>query len=233
MKNIFNKIKERTKDLLDFRYTRKSFSQFGEDLILENALNILKEKNISYLDIGANHPYLISNSYYFYRKGATGTLIEPDPLLYKNLKKKRPNDNILNCGVGFDEKIKTARLYIMDNPVLNTFSFEEAQRMEKNTVYKIVKDIDIELIPINFILEEMKNFPSFISIDVEGLDFEILSSLDTQKYRPGLIVAETLTFDPNTGGEKIEKIIKLMLRKKYKIFADTRLNTIFIDENRL
>ena len=46
----------------------------------------------------------------------------------------------------------------MDNPVLNTFSFEEAKRMEKNTVYKIVKDIDVELIPINFILEEMKNF---------------------------------------------------------------------------
>ena len=88
MKNILNKIIERSKDIMDFRYTRKSFSQFGEDLILENALNILKEKNISYLDIGANHPYLISNSYYFYRKGATGTLIEPDPLLYKNLKKK-------------------------------------------------------------------------------------------------------------------------------------------------
>ena len=86
---------------------------------------------------------------------------------------------------------------------------------------------------INYILEKMKNIPSFISIDVEGLDFEILSSLDTQKYRPGLIVAETLTFDPNTGGRKINKIIELMLRKKYKVFADTRLNTIFIDENKL
>ena len=233
MINIFNKIINRTKDLIDFRYTRKSFSQFGEDLIIENALNIIKEKNVSYLDIGANHPFLLNNSYYFYRKGKTGTLIEPDPLLYKNLKKKRPNDNILNCGVGFDEKIKTAKLYIMDNSVLNTFSFEEAKRMEKNTSYKIVKVIDIELIPINFILEEMKNFPSFISIDVEGLDFKILNSLDTQKYRPGLIVAETLTFDPNTGGKKIDKIIELMLRKKYKVFADTRLNTIFIDENRL
>ena len=105
------------------------------------------------------------------------------------------------------KKLKLQNSYIMDNPVLNTFSFEEAKRMEKNTVYKIVKDIDIELIPINFILEEMKNFPSFISIDVEGLDFEILSSLDTQKYRPGLIVAETLTFDPNTGGKKLIKLL--------------------------
>lgn len=233
MKNILNKIKERSKDLMDFRYTRKSFSQFGEDLILENALNILKEKNISYLDIGANHPYLISNSYYFYRKGATGTLVEPDPVLYKNLKKKRPSDNILNCGVGFGNKIETAKLYIMDNTVLNTFSFEEAKRIEQNTNYKIVNDLDIELIPINFILEEMKFLPSFISIDVEGLDYEILKNLDTQKYRPAIIVAETLTFEPNTGGKKIEKIIELMLEKNYKVFADTRLNTIFIDENRL
>lgn len=63
MKNFFNKIIARTKDLLDFRYTRKSFSQFGEDLIIESALNIIKEKNITYLDIGANHPFLISNTY--------------------------------------------------------------------------------------------------------------------------------------------------------------------------
>ena len=237
MKHLFEKIFLRSKnlidDLVDFRFTKKSFSQYGEDLIIENALNILREKSISYLDIGANHPCLISNSYYFYRKGATGTLIEPDPFLYKILKKKRPNDKILNCGVGFDEKIKTAKLYIMNNPVLNTFSFEEAKRMENNTNYKIVKDINIELIPINFILEEMENLPSFLSIDVEGLDFEILNSLDTQKYRPGLIVAETLTFDPNTGGEKIDKIVELMIKKKYKVLADTRLNTIFIDENKL
>lgn len=233
MKNTFNKIIRRTKDLLDFRHTRKSFSQFGEDLIIESAFNIIKEKNITYLDIGANHPFLISNTYYFYRNGSTGTLIEPDPTLYKNLKKKRPSDNILNCGVGFGKKIETAKLYIMDNPVLNTFSFEEAKRMEQNTNYKIVNDLDIELIPINFILEEMKFLPSFISIDVEGLDYEILKNLDTQKYRPAIIVAETLTFEPNTGGKKIEKIIELMLEKNHKVFADTRLNTIFIDKFRL
>ncbi|MDC0961675.1 hypothetical protein OAR40_04400 [Candidatus Pelagibacter sp.] len=46
MKNTFDKIIRRTKDLLDFRYTRKSFSQFGEDLIIESALNIIKEKII-------------------------------------------------------------------------------------------------------------------------------------------------------------------------------------------
>tara|TARA_A100000164_G_scaffold376594_1_gene413936 strand:- start:237 stop:938 length:702 start_codon:yes stop_codon:yes gene_type:complete len=233
MKNTFNKIITRTKDLMDFRFTRKSFSQFGEDLIMESALNIIKEKNITYLDVGANHPSLISNSYYFYRNGATGTLIEPDPTLYKNLKKKRPYDTVLNCGVGFSKKIETAKLYIMNNPVLNTFSFEEAKRMEEIANYKIINDLDIQMIPINFILEEMKFLPSFISIDVEGLDYKILESLDTQKYRPALIVAETLTFEPNTGGEKIDQIIELMQKKNYKVFADTRLNTIFIDENRL
>ena len=121
----------------------------------------------------------------------------------------------------------------MDNPVLNTFSLKEAKRTEENTNYKIINDLDIELIPINFILEEMKFLPSFISIDAEGLDYEILKGLDTQKYRPAVIVAETLTFEPNTGGRKIEKIINLILIKNYEIFADTRCNTIFIDKNRI
>lgn len=84
MINIFNQIKDRAKDLIDFRYTRKSFSQFGEDLIIGGALNIIKEKKFSCLDIGINQPYLINNSYYFYRKGKTATLIELDPLLCKN-----------------------------------------------------------------------------------------------------------------------------------------------------
>lgn len=233
MKNLLSKYFERAKDLLDFRYTRKSFSQFGEDLILEQAFNIIKDKNISYLDIGANHPYLLSNTYYFYRQGSYGTLIEPDPKLFKILKKKRPLDNVLNIGIGFGKKIVNAKLYIMSNPVLNTFSFEEAKRIEMETKDKIINDVNIELIPINFILEDLRSLPSFISIDVEGLDYQILESMDFQKYRPALICAETLTYQPITGGVEIKKIISLMKKKKYKIFANTRLNTIFIDENRL
>ena len=53
----------------------------------------------------ANHPFLISNTYYFYRNGYTGTLIEPDPTLYKDLKKKRPSDIILNCGITKTESL--------------------------------------------------------------------------------------------------------------------------------
>lgn len=233
MKNLVSKYFEIAKDLLDFRYTRKSFSQFGEDLILEQAFNIINDKNISYLDIGANHPYLLSNTYYFYRRGSYGTLIEPDPKLFRILKKKRPLDNVLNIGIGFGKKIVNAKLYIMSNPVLNTFSFEEAKRIEMETKDKIIYDVNIELIPINFILEDLRSLPSFISIDVEGLDYQILESMDFQKYRPALICAETLTYQPITGGVEIKKIISLMKKKKYKIFANTRLNTIFIDENRL
>tara|TARA_B110000037_G_scaffold127467_1_gene145014 strand:- start:214 stop:915 length:702 start_codon:yes stop_codon:yes gene_type:complete len=233
MKSLLNKYLKRAKELLYFRYTRKSFSQFGEDLILEQALDIIKDKNISYLDIGANHPYFLSNTYYFYSKGSYGTLIEPDPKLFRILKKKRPLDNVLNIGVGFGNKIVNAKLYIMSNPALNTFSFEEAKRIETETKDKIIYDINMELIPINFILEDLRSLPSFISIDVEGLDYQILESINFQKYRPALICAETLTYQPLTGGVKIKEIINLMKKKKYKLFADTRLNTIFIDENRL
>jgi len=233
MKNFFYKVKRKISDIIDFRYRSRSFSQTGEDLIINFALTEIGEQNVTYLNIGANHPCSISNTYYFYNKGLSGTIIEPDPILYKKLKKKRPRDNILNFGVGFGKEIETTKLYIMSNSALNTFSLVEAKRIEETTSFKIVNDFDIELVPINLVLEEMKFIPSFISIDVESLDYEILESLDTGKYRPAIIVAETLTFEPNTGEKKTEKIIELMLKKKYMVYADTRLNTVFIDQNRV
>jgi FkbM family methyltransferase len=222
------------RSLADFYYSRKSFSQFGEDLIVAEALSIIGESNVSYLDIGANHPCSLSNTYYFYKRGGAGILIEPDPLLCKSLQRKRPRDTVLNCGVGFAKEPKSAILYRFNSSVLNTFSREEAQNVEKNSEYRIVDEINVDLIPIDILLENYSQIlPNFLSIDVEGLDYEILKSLNFRKYRPAIILAETLTFEPRTGGTKITEISDLMLNNGYHIFADTRLNTIFIDNSRL
>lgn len=53
--------------------------------------------------------------------------------------------------------------------------------------------------------------PSIPSIDVESLGYDILKKIDLNKFRPPVIVTETLTFDPEKGGDKITEIIDLML----------------------
>ena len=212
---------------------RYSFSQFGEDLIIEHALNLLDCKNFTYIDIGANHPSRLSNTFLFYRRGFSGLLVEPDPYMSRLLKRKRPRDTVLNCGITFDGTSGKQTLYLMSSNVLNTFSLDEAERIQSTTQYHIVDSIEVDVLPINSIFDlYLTNAPFFMSIDVEGLDYHILQQINFSLYRPLLIVAETLTFDPPSGGRKISSIIEFLTSKNYSIFADTRCNTIFVDSLR-
>lgn len=215
------------------RYSKISFSQFGEDLIIFEALSALGlSDKCTYLDIGANHPYVLSNTYGFYKKGASGLLIEPDLMLCKDLSQSRPRDQLLNVGIGFGSEIELAKFYVMSSRALNTFSKEEALRIDAEGIYRIVDEYDMKLIPLNYLFENyLLKIPDFVSIDVEGLDFHILQSLDMNKYRPPIFCVETLEFRMSREGRKITKIIDLMQQNGYFVFADTYLNTIFVDRN--
>lgn len=210
------------------KYKKNSYSQCGEDLIVEFILNAMKVKDIRYLDIGAHHPYYLSNTALFYEKGAIGVCVEPDPELFKEIKKYRKRDICLNVGVGLNGH-REASFFIMSAPTLNTFSEEDAMKYEKGS-HNILKKIKLPLLSINEVIQD--NFdlcPNFISLDVEGLDFEILKTFDFSKYRPEVFCIETLTYTENNSEEKIEKINEFMISNDYFVFADTYINTIFVD----
>ena len=223
---------KKLKKIPDLIYCSGSFSQYGEDLILDHLLSTINQQHFSYLDIGANHPCRLSNTFYFYRKGYSGVLIEPDPSLFRQLKRKRSKDIILNCGVSIDGAASQQTLYIMNLNVLNTFSQEEAIRIEQTTPYYVKETISIDVIPVDSIIHKyFSSIPFFLSIDTEGLDLDILKRINFSSIRPLALVAETLTFDPSNGGKKISGIIDFLISQNYLVFADTRCNTIFVDAN--
>jgi glycosyltransferase involved in cell wall biosynthesis len=85
----YKKVVKKTPLFKLYRYLRNkkyswkpkiSYSQCGEDIIIDFLLTWLKIKNPTYLDIGANDPVKLSNTYYFYKKGSRGVLIEPDSI---------------------------------------------------------------------------------------------------------------------------------------------------------
>ncbi len=214
---------------------RYGYSQFGEDLILAHLFGQIGINKPTYLDIGANEPRFISNTFYFYCRGSKGVLIEPNPYLFKKLKNIRPKDIVLNTGIGFSE-IAEADFYIFPNAVngLNTFSEKEARHWEETGMkglgkIAVERVIKMPLTPINNILQQYftTKAPNFISLDVEGLDLEILKSLDFEKYQPEVICVETLGYDTNQQGFKLNNIIEFMLTKNYFVYADTWVNTIF------
>lgn len=220
-----NKLKELNKKI--------SYSQCGEDLIVDFIFTTLKIKSPSYLDIGAHHPYYLSNTAFFYLKNSFGVSVEPDPYLFKTIKEERPNEISLNVGVGLKTG-EQADFYIMNVPTLNTFSKAEAERYASYSDKKIKEIIKLPLLTVNQIIET--NFkgktPNFISLDVEGMDMEIIKSFDFDKYRPEVFCIETLTYTEDNTEEKLNNIIEFMLNKGYFLYADTYINSVFVEKNK-
>jgi len=210
----------------------KSYSQAGEDRILSYLFGTMGMHRPTYLDIGANDPIHGNNTYLFYENGSSGVCIEPDPAIFENLSKTRERDACLNVGITFDDK-KEADFFVFPIPALNTLSKKEAEYREKNGSYKVEKIIRIPLKTINEIIE--KNFsatPDLVNLDVEGIDLEIIKSLDFNKYRPFAFCIETITYSENRTEQKITEILDFVVSKGYLIYADTHINTIFVDEEK-
>jgi FkbM family methyltransferase len=164
---------------------KTSYSQTGEDLIMNFIFEQLHISKPNYLDIGAHHPLYLSNTYFFYQRGCRGVNVEPDPYLIKEFKAIRKEDINLNVGGGINNDEEKAQFYVMTTRTLNTFSQEEALKIESYGSNKIEEIIQVPLIKVNSLIENnFSNKPNFISIDVEGLDFEILKSFDFEKYSP-------------------------------------------------
>ncbi len=202
------------------RGARISFSQYGEDLIIEDILKKEGIKEITYIDIGTHHPYFGNNTYLFYKSGGRGVLVEPNSEMCDVIKNKRPKDICLNAGVGARDG--EADFYEFTQSTRDTFSKIDAEEQEKRVGEK-AKIKKREIISLNTIVDkyfEDKNI-SLVSIDAEGLDYEILSNFNFSK-RPKVFCVES-----NNEDKKVED---LMHGKGYECVAKIFQNAIFVDK---
>ena len=172
----------------------------GEDLLAWNWISTIEAdvSKVRYLDIGAAHPTLINNTFFLYRRGASGVLVEPDPEQADRLAAARPRDVVINAGAAFNG-CASLTLTKTTNPLLNSFSRERAANVVEQSQswspynrQRIVGSVEAKLIPANELLT--RHFGDgplhFLSIDTEGCDFEILKSIDFQRFAPLVICIE-------------------------------------------
>ena len=212
-------------------YYRKSWSQCGEDLILRFLFDLMKIARPSYIDIGAHHPWYYNNTYLFYRQGACGVNVEPDPSLHARLRRGRRRDVNLNMGIGPREA--ELDLYVMSTRTLNTFSASEARRYVEEHGLRIVDTQHVKVQTFAHAVDtHMGRTPDLVSIDVEGWDLDILRSIDFSRYRPHVFCVETISYAEGDGsGVKSPEIHALMLENGYKLYADTYINSIYVAES--
>lgn len=212
-------------------FQKKSYSQSGEDLIVKFIFDCLGIIKPSYLDIGAHHPYFISNTALFYEKGSRGINIEPDPVLFFEFLKERKSDVNLNIGISdIDGELD---FFVISASTLNTFSKEEAYNYEKEGDFRIKSIEKIKVNTLASIINQYSNgiFPQFLSIDAEGVDEIIIKAIDFEENFPIVICIETISFSTSGNGLKNNDLIQYIESKGYLLYADTNINSIFVKES--
>jgi FkbM family methyltransferase len=207
-------------------YRLNSWSQDGEDRIL---CEIFKScPRGFYVDVGAHHPRRFSNTYSLYRTGWHGLNIEPDPGLSFAFRLFRPRDAFVSAAVA--EIPNTGILFRFLDPALNTLDPETAHA-RRTEGWAIRDKIPVRITPLSTILgEHGVAHIDFLNIDVEGLDLQVLKSIDWQRHAPSVIAVEVRTDDVLDVGTT--DVHAFLSQKGYSLAAKT-LRTAIYRTNRL
>ena len=200
-------------------FARVAYSQEGEDLILER----LFEKHVHgfYVDVGAHHPTRFSNTYIFYLKGWSGLNIDAAPGSMKAFQRLRPRDT--NIEVAVAGKQQSLSLYIYNDEALNSTIPPEERCIDRSR-HQVVGKISVPARPLAELLAVFvpdQQHIHFLTIDVEGMDLQVLRSNDWKRFRPTYVLAEELR---GIGDET--SIVKYMNAQHYSLYCRT-MNTIF------
>lgn len=202
-----------------------SYSQTGEDRIVSHLLNV--ERGF-YVDVGCNHPQRFSNTFEFYKKGWRGINIDANSGLIDEHRRIRREDTSV-CAVVSDEERDIVFTEFKDSLIS---SVSDSHVDQWKSVREIKEQRTVRAETLNAILERHQAPHRFdlLSIDVEDHDFEVLSSLDLEKYRPSVIVIEIHGFDIENPDQN--DIYVHLKKHGYKMVGFVIANGYFTDSRR-
>lgn len=196
------------------------YSQNNEDQVI---LDYFKGKAGTFIDIGANDGKTLSNTRLLVENGWSGVFVEPSPTAFQKLKENYPNQTGLYfypfaLGVTNDEVDmydSGSHLSPNDHGLLSTLLEDEKLRW-KNQHYDKIK---VKCFRWKTFLNRLKHKTfDFISIDAEGMDFEILKQINLQETR-------CVCIEWNSNPQLKEQLVNYMLG--YNLIYTSPENLIF------
>jgi FkbM family methyltransferase len=201
------------------------YSQFYEDYILRYVFK--DQKSGFYVDVGANDPDKSSVTKSFYLAGWRGINIEPIPELVEKLNKSRPED--ANVGVAISNRPGELTFYkgLRGASGLSTLSpaIAASHRAKGFTFTKI----RIPVTTLTAVLDEHakdKREITFLNVDVEGFEKQVLSSIDFTRYHPWVIMAESTA--PLTELATHQQWESILIHNGYIFAMDDGLNRYYV-----
>ena len=195
-----------------------SYSQTGEDALLRRWL---PERTGTYVDVGAGLPIKCSNTYFLYRRGWSGLLIEPNPLAAQALRRVRKRDQIL-CSAMANEA-STRQFFQFEPYELSTTDHEVAfERQASGERLLSVKNVECRRLR-DVVPRCSPSEPTLLSIDAEGSDLLILKGNNWNKFLPRVICIE----DP-LSSFRTSKIVAYLNSNGYELEGHTGISAVFV-----
>jgi len=206
-------------------------SQHKQDMLLE--LSVFKGyKNGFFIDIGAHDGVTINNTLYFEKyNNWSGINIEPIKKVYDKLVVNRPNSININCAIsnndGTAEFLSNDGYTEMLSGLKDNFDPRHLERLQKenNQMGSTTQTITVITKKLETICDEYNiNHINYLSIDVEGAEFEVIKSINFDKIFIDIIEFEN-NYDDTSG-----PIIQYLENKNY-IIIHKSLDVFMIHEN--
>ena len=201
-----------------------SYSFDGADLICASIL-----RNIvggTYIDVGANHPINLNNTYYFYRLGWRGLAIDGNDKFTFLWNDCRSEDIFINTIVS--DRPKTVQFNKYSDDTMSTIdpisATRYSQRFADQDVSKEIRNAETLFDLKQKYLQDRE--VHLLSVDVEGEDLNCLMGARLDIWKPGLILVETKGMSPYNVMDN--EIVKFLAGLGYRMIAKTPLDAVFV-----
>jgi len=178
-----------------------------------------------FVDVGANNGFYGSNSFPFVARGWRSVLIEPHPRAFERLQKLHTGKSSTTClNIACADEAGEFPLYLSvnDDSSRATLCADDTAmfRRDRSNNFKMVR---VERLDTVLKAHGIPDDFGILSIDAEGMDYEVLLGLDLKRWRPRLIVTED-------SGSKVEKKAKRLAEHQYQQVDKCDANSFWLSK---
>ena len=208
-----------------YQHLFDDYSQNGETIVLRNLAKAFDER--TFVEIGANDGVTISTSYGLVLEGWRGWLVEANPATYAHLERHLSRfDSVKTFCFAATLRRERIKLYLGKDDPNGFYSTVATDDSDWFRQHRSDSFVEVDGIPLPDFLKDQdvpKRF-GILLIDTEGMDLEVLQSMDFATYRPRLIVTEE--YKPKTRQKH-----DLLSDAGYQLVTTVGANTIWRDES--
>jgi FkbM family methyltransferase len=191
------------------------------------------------VDIGAFHPYKGSNTYKLYLKNWRGVVVDPNPNKTKQFSSERPLDICLTKAVIPDSwnitEVEMRSSGALDaresiTPELNKNNHLDQETNRDSYIAKTIKISDV----IQTCVEKL-GMPAFMSVDIEGLEGDLIQGTDFVKYPIPVLCIEHFINEFSQGQSVFDyqssPMIQHLMKNGYELVSVCGVSVILAHRN--